>query len=1126
MSNTLDFDVRQAALEGKNLIEASAGTGKTYSIAVLVLRLIVERSMPLTELLMVTFTKAAVAELQDRVRAFVRLARDYARGEQIADGVIADIVMRATARNGIETVAQNLEAAVLTLDELSVYTIHGFCQRTLQEFAIETGQSFGATMFTEIEEVVEQELNVYWRKHIATLPTDILELLGFPTLKADMKRRVMEQVNGRQYDGYDGAKDYSALWPTRERYQELCANEQASANEKMGELQDAFYRYQTEIAETCHKSRARDKRSYCDRLDDPAAFIDLLREGKENALTKALPEGFRKTYMETLAFMEQAGERVELGFRQGVYGHAIGEVTRALDYFMRSNNLLGYNDLIGNLAAALLRQDNVALISALRRKYKAVFVDEFQDTDADQYAIFSRAFGEDTLLFLIGDPKQSIYAWRKADIDTYFKARREVDRVYHMNTNYRSSKAMIDAMNAFFLPFPGFDTFYFKGADDAIRYTHVEAPDGKSGRVLLKDGCPTVTLETIGARNKEEIQKDVCGEIMALLAGGGYEIGTADERRAVRPSDIGILVRKNQEGLALKKILAEHGVPAVIVQDEKILKTEEALDMLYVLEAVLDPEPRYIHKALLSHVMGWEVGALLQMDEVKVLAAFQEYRTIWNDDGIYPALVRLVDDWAIRERLLSKGTEHGIRALANVYQLIELLNQVQQRKEHGPDELLAWLRQGIAGKLLQGDEYQLRIESDEDAVKIVTVHKSKGLEYPIVFAPFLDMRPDDRQGLVFFRNPESGAYEAKERLMLDEKERAWHDAQQEQENRRLIYVAVTRAVYKCYVYRNGASYYKNSSLAPFVPNVDRQALLGERETSGNATSGRAGGLWAADREADNFVLMRPNWGKLSYTRLSLHAARHPKERGNAFDNEYDAFVFQKLKAGAMTGNLLHQLLEEVDYSDSRQWDQHIDKSLSEYMPLAGPVYRPLIRQMLDHVTSATIEWGGEAFSLKEITKGRRLAELEFDFPVEGFRTAELRSWNDADQHVMARAFDGAVLEGMMNGKVDLIFERGGKYYILDWKSNYLGHGLQDYALEGVARAMNENNYHLQYLIYTLALKKYLQARIPGFSYEEHFGGVVYVFLRGARKGKGTGMFVTRPSLASIEALEGVLCLKS
>jgi exodeoxyribonuclease V beta subunit len=261
---------------------------------------------------------------------------------------------------------------------------------------------------------------------------------------------------------------------------------------------------------------------------------------------------------------------------------------------------------------------------------------------------------------------------------------------------------------------------------------------------------------------------------------------------------------------------------------------------------------------------------------------------------------------------------------------------------------------------------------------------------------------------------------------------------------------------------------------------------------------------------------------MSYTMLAAKHDKLPLGRATQQEDGYDTFIFYTLKRGAKTGNLLHYIFETISFSDDTRWDKVLNEAIRRFLPGQQELYLPMLRQLLQHVFNTTIQVNGDEFPLSAVAWYKCIAEFEFDFPIGLFSPDVLNSLSDADMDIAARRFSENELEGIMNGKMDLFFEHKGKYYILDWKSNYLGNTLPEYAQEVLTAAMNESNYHLQYLIYTVAAKKYLQTRLANFNYEKQFGGVIYLFVRGLRNDSDTGIFTCKPPLSKIRHLENIL----
>lgn len=1144
-----NFNAEIVQLAGSNLIEASAGTGKTYSIALLTLRLVIEKKMPIEKILMVTFTKAAVAELEIRVRAFVRMALKVSRGETISDATITRLVNNQIQIQGAEDVRKSLETAQLFLDETSVLTIHSFCQRTLSEFSFETGQIFGAETITpdEYNLMMEDAFNEYWRINVTTIRLDVLKrFIGFGLIHKNVFDLVKKSFGGKMlYSNIPMPANFLSI----EYFDELIEWEAAQLDKialtKESILTNITATYQ-ELLSRLEKGRGKNSK-YVDFLNDEQweEVFELLYSGvKKDNLPQFAEAAFPELIEEFQTYVDLENS-IEVKFKGEVNQIAMAAIESVSIKILDQKKIRGiitFEDMIGLLHDAVVKgQYNQQLITSLQKKYDAVFIDEFQDTDKEQYAIFDKLFGQDKILFYIGDPKQSIYAFRKADIFTYFNAKNSVQNLHLMNTNYRSTEEYIKAMNNFFLPTPNFDTFYFNNdptIPNAISYINVGSPSPNTKGQLLCKGKSIQPILVSENENKKYLRKSVKGIITDLFTPGDYTIVKDGQSRAIKPSDIGILVRSNKEGKVMKSILASLRIPSVTIDDARLLASNEANELFYILEAVNEISRSNINRALLSKIGGYTDASLLTTNEEAILLQFKTYQESWVKNGVYTMLEQFAADHNVFERLYDDNAENPERTISNIQQLIEILHKITIRKNYEPKELIQWLKKGMEGDAREGDEYEQRLESDQDAVQIVTIHKSKGLEYNIVIAPHLDLLDDQE---VFttgsFRDPITGEYFVMNKDLMTDAQMELYELQSEQENRRLIYVAITRARYQCFITINNTSYFASSSLKKFIykekdPNDKKDKAntkpydlvttwLPPNPVPGFKYTNPTGTNKPVYAVATNFHLENAHWVKTSYSGLNPeHDPVIAPKTAMPFETAYDKFAFQDLKKGAHTGNLLHYIFEHIDFTNPPDaWKFTVEQAMKRLSGSTNEDYCNNIIELLNQVTSATMP-GGNSFTLNQVTKDKRINELEFDFLLSPFNTAKLEALSNEAHPFRIKSI--SELEGIMNGKIDLFFEHEGKYYILDWKSNFLGNSLDFYDTDYVKAAMYENNYNLQYLIYTVALTKYLKLRKPDFDYEKDFGGVIYLFLRGVRAGGASGIYYTKPDEQLIDEIKNLI----
>jgi exodeoxyribonuclease V beta subunit len=1150
-----NFEAKVVPLEGSNLIEASAGTGKTYSIALLTLRLIIEKDIPIEKILMVTFTKAAVAELEIRVRSFVRMALKVSREQQINDDTITTMVQAQIRLQGKEEVAKKLENAQLFLDETSVLTIHSFCQRTLSEYSFETGQIFGAETITpdEYNQLIEDAFNEYWRINITTIRLDYLKRFMTYGLNYEDVFDLLKLSLGGKLLFSNEPKPNNFL---NDAYFNDLIQWEAEFNDSIVAAREVI------IDKIIAKRQELIDGLTDDRYGKKSPFLPILlkddwsHEDKETFLNEIIKKkdsdyvvSFFGAYFVEVAALKDMGKGMGKKLKAEVNLIALSAIEYVKNSILeqkKNRGIITFDDMIELLHEAVVNGDyNQQLIANLKKKYDAVFIDEFQDTDKAQYAIFDKLFGEDKILFYIGDPKQSIYAFRKADIFTYFHAKKSVQNLHFMNTNHRSSESYINAMNEFFAPTTNFDTFYFNNdptIPNAISYINVGSPENNTKGQLLCNDNPMDPIKISEHPNKKMLRKSVKGIITELFTPGKYKIEKDGVKRPIQPSDIGILVKSNKDALALKLLLASLRVPAITIDDTRLLATHEAQQIFYILEAVNKISRANINRALLSDIGGYSDTMLLASDEESILAQFRTYQESWTKHGVYTMLKQFMADHKVYDRLFDTTTENPERTISNIQQLIEILHKIAKNKNYEANELIQWLKKGMEGDAREGDEYQQRLESDQDAVQIVTIHKSKGLEYNIVIAPHLDLLADqDVFTTASYRDPQSGDYYVMNKDLMTEEQYKLYTTQSEQENRRLIYVAITRARYQCFITVINADYYADSALKKFVFVENEQEMdeATEEQEKAEATPRANIKMWIPPAPirnfiytsgvgvvkpeytvANNFSLKQPNWIKTSYSGLNPEHDVIPAPRSvNPLTNSYDKFVFQDLKKGAHTGNLLHYIFEHIDFSDQRNWSRVVEQAMKRLSGSANEEYRDQILLLLGQVISATMP-GDNSFHLNQVTIDKRLNELEFDFLLNPFNTAQLQALSSDAHPFRIKTIDE--LEGIMNGKIDLFFEQNGKYYILDWKSNFLGNSLEFYGEGSVKAAMYENNYNLQYLIYTVALTKYLKLRKPDFDYNKDFGGVIYLFLRGVRADGQTGIYYSKPEEKLIEQIKGLI----
>jgi exodeoxyribonuclease V beta subunit len=1175
--NTLRFP-----LHGERLIEASAGTGKTYTIAGLYLRLLLghgplieegadvgqssahERPLSVTEILVVTFTEAATAELRGRIRGRIHEARlAFMRGES-KDDLLVQLLDEVEDH---ELAARRLLAAERQMDEAAVFTIHGFCQRMLKQNAFESGALFETEFLTDDSQLRLQAVSDYWRAEFypvdKTLASSVRALWPSP---AALLREMGSWLDNSELEIYPALGDET-----------LAARHQA-AMARIDAVKDAWLAQGDEIRrQTEGQMKLYTGKNYEGWL---AKISDW---AQDEASGYALPKDLERFGQETLEAKLNKGKAPPTlplfreidallasrpGIRDLILQRAAKVVRSRMQASKRQAHQLSFDDLLKDLDGALGSSLGERLCDRIRATYRVAMIDEFQDTDPQQYRVFHRLYGghQDTALLMIGDPKQAIYGFRGADIFTYIQARRNVSAHYTLGRNWRSSSALVGAVNGLFERAK--DPFIYE-AD--IPFLPVEAQgkskalqlDGEAAPVLhcwQLSGQPTFNRGDYQSKMARATAAEI-HRLLTLAREGKALIGD----KAVKAGDIAVLVRTGAEGKLVQQELARLAIASVYLSNrESVLEQVEAREILLILHACQNPsEERSLRAALATGLFDLDAKALdgLASDErawESAVQEFMEYRKIWHKRGVLAMLRALLHRRNLASSLLA--SPYGERRLTNFLHLGELLQQVSSELD-GEYALLRWLGEAVSRPNGQDAEQVLRLESERKLVQIVTIHKSKGLEYPLVFLPFICSH----------RTAETPLYheadEAGNRTILDltgaEGSLAEADKERLAEDLRLLYVALTRGVYATWLglapVRAGAGKSEKTELhhtaigyllqkgeegdaetlataltelsqalpgvAVGEPSLTRPAplppeeeLLGEpqvRHFSGSLERdwwiSSYSGLAAQGHGHSKGVLANPGFDDEVVTEAAALASEQPEEAPQP-----SIFTFPK---GARPGTLLHSLFETIDFQSAA--GEPLAEHIASLLLQDGfdESWAPVLQQQVEAVLDTPLETGfGEPVRLRDLAPERKQVELEFFLPM-GRVTAPALTALCQQHDPLSRGnkpLSFATVQGMLKGFIDLVFEWQGRWYLLDYKSNHLGMSPADYSRPALERAMAEHRYDLQYQLYSLALHRLLTLRLPGYDFDQHFGGVFYLFLRGMPQG---GIFHTRPSRELVLGLD-------
>lgn len=1204
-------------LKDLRLIEASAGTGKTWTIAALYVRLVLGHGTAETgfgkallppEILVVTFTEAATKELRDRIRQRLSQAARCFRRLEPADGFLASLMADYGEENW-PGCARLLEVAALWMDEAGVYTIHSWCNRMLRQHAFDSGSLFKLDIETQDGELLLEVARDYWRTFFYPLSAEatqgVLKFASNPDDLLSKVRPLLGQTDAHWQLGEDTvnpAQDPGSLlqawgvWQSkrqaledeaRKQWREHRSGIEASLRtaSEQGWLNGSKYRKDSfaqrllaialwaEAGESCDEqwlesfaqSKIAMNKKYVDKQPQSSAFValDVWANSKEKE-----PE-----------------------YSLGLLVHAAAWIEQRFDSEKQRRATMGYDDMLKHLDKALQREGGARLAEVIRRQYPVALIDEFQDTDPIQYRIFSAVYGgaqKQAALFLIGDPKQAIYSFRGADIHTYLQARKATaGRHYSLDTNFRSSHGMVAAVNRCFELADTYPegAFRFAQADEEnpLPFLAVKANGTESVWQVEGKTAPALTLWAYQSpegdaisltRYRPALAQAAATEIVRLLnlsAQGKAGFVRQGQLKPLEPADIAILVRDRMEASAIRLALAERRVRSVYLSDrESVYQSQEALDMLLWLKACAEPESdRRLRAALGTITLGLDFVQLerLNTDEQHleaVVEQFKAYQLTWRYQGVLPLLRGLMSDYQVPSRMLQ--LQEGERRLTNLLHLAELLQSASVELD-GEQALIRYLEEAIADAASAGDAALLRLESDAALIKVVTIHKSKGLEYPLVFLPFICSFRENNKGAFYRFHDEKGELKLDFSKSETGKERT--GLERMQEDLRLLYVALTRSRHACWLgiapVKSGnvkETHLHKSALGYLlkggqpIPSNELQGLL--QTLQGECTDilicpsptpsaeiytpqSRSPQLRPA-RRCDQRIA--EPWWIASYSALKLAETVEPLQsnlppqleppdtprQANLEEADeptppvptlFHGSDMHRFPRGAKPGTFLHGLMEwaaqegfakvaerKVWRKDNiarrcytRNWDNWI-LPLDEWM-----------EQMLN----LPIKVG----SLAELPRKAYQPELEFWFGSVAVDTLALdRLVTEHTLGGVARSpLQADTLNGMLKGFMDLVYEQAGQFYVLDYKSNWLGADSSFYTEPRMAEAVLEKRYELQYSLYLLALHRQLRARLGAeYDYDTHIGGAVYVFLRGL-DGPAQGLHFEKPSKVLIESLD-------
>lgn len=1169
-------------LTGKALIEASAGTGKTFTIATLYLRLLLghgsspfPRPLSVNEILVVTFTEAATEELKGRIRARIRDAKlAFSRGTT-KDPILKDLiedVQNAEAATSILSIAER------QMDDCAIFTIHGFCQRMLTQFSLDTNTSSTCKLIDDEEAIKKQIVADFWRASLYTIDKDIAsEVRGYWQTPSDLLGSIGRFLSGSainiKTEEKSIGKSVEALHDQR--------------LEIINNLKRKILNYEEDDLLSAIFNSGINKRSYT-KTSTPKWVSAVFEWAREQNTGLATPSPLDKFASSTLLEKTQQGKTPSLdlfddieefvssnnNFKGDLLRLAITECRTKYRQLKDELNLISFDDLLSKLERALRGRSGEFLAEQIQSQYPFAMIDEFQDTDALQFSIFNSIYTEredsELGLFMIGDPKQAIYAFRGADIHTYIKAKKSVDSTYTLSKNWRSTHEVVSSVNAVFNL--SNNPFLYKDEIDFISTSSASAPNEKQ---WSKAGIEMAAMNIWNKDNdslpvgkfdyESAMAANTANEINTLLTTEGSTLADGKSVRKIRAGDIAILVRTGRQAGIVQEALEKKNIPSVYLSSNgSVYDSDEARDLLLFLRCISNTkDERSVRAALSTSLFGLTAQELdeLNRDENKWDRKVQEltgYLLAWTYNGVSAAIRKFITDNELPKKLQSRIG--GERSLTNLLHLAELLQNESSTIDNNLS-LLQLLDDHISSPNTNSEEQQLRLESDKNLVKVITIHKSKGLEYNLVFLPFAMSFQDVKVPLYYD--------ESLEKMVLDldqtDESMSLADIERTAEDLRILYVALTRSVYGAYLgvcpIQDGRRIKGNSAahksglgfliqggeklpaegflerLMTLVDSSEHIALISDPEDTVATSNVYSAEGFETPKKARIFQGdIEKNWWVTSFSSLSRHTSSHDASSDMAtlepelFDKdkknepsqgheqlEQSIFTFPR---GAAIGTFLHTIFEEIDYTKPASCEEttHTLRSLMEINSI-DPEWETVLLNMIS--TTLTTPMDNKGFTLDTLTSQSKLVEMEFLIPIEHLNCDEFNSilleYEELYSQGNHLAFDD--VKGLLKGFIDLTFYHDGKYYVLDWKSNHLGDEIEAYSQGAMSEAIADHRYDVQYNLYTLALHRFLGKKISNYDYNTHVGGCYYIFLRGLQSGTDFGIYFKKPKLELIEELD-------
>ncbi|ANZ22647.1 exodeoxyribonuclease V subunit beta [Buchnera aphidicola (Diuraphis noxia)] len=1163
--NLKKLNLFKIPLNGINLIEASAGTGKTFTIVLLYLRLLLGigndknpiKKLLIHEILVVTFTNAAKEELYLRIKTAIQNLYLICT-KKIKQPSFLKVFLKKI--KNLEEAINILEEAQKNINNISIYTIHGFCKKILQLYTFDFNSVFKEKIIENEEKLYLQATQDFWRNYFYKLPKDMIKII-YKYYK-DPKQLLKEvkpllYIKSIKFQKKNFNNETLLVYHKRNIYKINC-------------FKKIWLTYYSTILNTI-KTLKINKKIY-NQSNISRWVKDITQWSKNDTKDYILPNAlkyFTKEYLQNNITTETKMQHIffdkiekilkkKFSLKNIIIFYAIKTIPIILSKEKNKQSLLGFNDLLSILLKNI--QKEKYLKNLISKKYPVTFIDEFQDTNIEQYKIFDLIYKntKKTALFLIGDPKQAIYSFRGADIFSYLYVQKKVKKHYYLDTNWRSSIKMCNSINYLFFqnknPFI-FKDILFKPVLPCCKNSKMDFQIKKISQSSLSFFMPqekTINIEDY----QIWIAKQCANEISYWLNGAKNDkvkIITKKGEQTLKSSDIAILIRNEQEAHIIQEELKKLNILSFYSSSKKsIFHTSEAQELLWILESILEPtNKKLLEQSIATNILNTIFFEIKTQETIKhsyqIIEKLYKYKNIWNTKNIFHMIKTIILDY--QKCLNDSKVEVKYQNNLNVLHIAELLLE-KFKFFYKKKYLITWLEKKINNKKLPSYSECIKNFDESQSVKIITIHKSKGLEYPIVWIPFsinfnkskLPLYHNKKNFKIFFDIDKNNTS-----LKKADKERLAEDI-------RFLYVAITRSILHCSI---GIACLTKKRKKNTNNSDIHLSALGYIIQNGNPMNYENLMSHLNELKKNNIIEIKQKTIKFKLSEEKKHyfySIPSPKILNRKINHSYDITSFTTLiqenkslvynndkiiethfskkkklqnynlnihnfPSGKTSGILIHYILKNLNILNKSHLNWFVN-ILDEYN-ISKKWSKTLMSWIYDIINTPL---SNQKIILSQLKK-LYVAELEFFLPIKNILCSEkinniIKSF-DSLSVFTPKIFFNPVSE-ILKGCIDLMFFWDNKYYIIDYKSNWLGSNNRYYSDQCIKKEMIKKRYDLQYQIYTIAINKYLETRIKNYDYKNHFGGVFYIFLRGINNQKNNGVFYTLPNYSLVKNLTDLI----